>query len=289
MKTSPKTISTKPAICSSRNWFSAIESPIAAAPAPRRTKNATSPATKGRLERTIRPGRARLAEPVGLDRRDRREVARHEREHAGREERDEARSERDGDAGRAHRSSAHSNRASSSSSRRSTSGSRGGGSRGGSSRTRAERERLQPHASAADDDAPRRAIPASGSSHASQSKPCRGGHGQHASAELVDELRLDLALRVAGRDPHPDERLHPARDLGVRGVERRVADRADELGLELGRGRPLLARPRGRRERQRDRDGEGDREGEGGPHAAARARSIPSSSSPASSTGPAIR
>ena len=52
MKPSPKTIRMKPATCSSRIWFSVKESPTAAAPAPSSTKNATSPATKGRLERT---------------------------------------------------------------------------------------------------------------------------------------------------------------------------------------------------------------------------------------------
>ena len=54
MKTSPNTIRTKPATCSSRNWLRVIESPTAAAPAPSRTKTETSPATKGRLETTTR-------------------------------------------------------------------------------------------------------------------------------------------------------------------------------------------------------------------------------------------
>ena len=43
------------------------------------------------------PRGARLAEAVGLDRRDRREVARHERQDAGRDDRDDAREERDRD------------------------------------------------------------------------------------------------------------------------------------------------------------------------------------------------
>ena len=54
MNAKPKTIRTKPAICSIRNWFCVNESPIAAAPAPSRTKTVTSPATNGRLERTTR-------------------------------------------------------------------------------------------------------------------------------------------------------------------------------------------------------------------------------------------
>ena len=100
MKAKPKTIRTKPAICSSRNWFLVIERPTAAAPAPSRTNTATSPATNGRLETSDPPRRAGLAEPLGLDRRDRGEVAGDERQHAGREERDEARAEGD-DHGRA--------------------------------------------------------------------------------------------------------------------------------------------------------------------------------------------
>ena len=94
MKTSPNTIRTKPATCSSRNWLRVIESPTAAAPAPSRTKTETSPATKGRLETTTRraaPG----SQALRLDRRDGREVAGHQREHAGGEERDEARAEGD--------------------------------------------------------------------------------------------------------------------------------------------------------------------------------------------------
>ena len=52
-----------------------------------------------------RPGaRSRLAEPLGLDRRDGGEVARDERQHARREERDEARDERDEDRVRLMRS-----------------------------------------------------------------------------------------------------------------------------------------------------------------------------------------
>ena len=54
MKTSPKTISTNPAICSSRNWFRRSEPPIAAAPAPSPTKTAVKPSTNGTLARTTR-------------------------------------------------------------------------------------------------------------------------------------------------------------------------------------------------------------------------------------------
>src|SRR5829696_5086646 len=54
MNTSPNTIRTKPAICSSRNWFRVIERPTAAAPAPRSTNTATRPATNGTLATTTR-------------------------------------------------------------------------------------------------------------------------------------------------------------------------------------------------------------------------------------------
>src|SRR6185436_13154117 len=102
------------------------------------------------------------------DRRDRREIARHERQHAGREEGEEARAEGDDDGGSAHGSK----RASSSSSRRSSAGSSGSGSTspGGSS----SRRRLHRHASAPTTAAPR-TRPRSGSTQATSSKPFLGG------------------------------------------------------------------------------------------------------------------
>ena len=173
MNTSPKTIRTKPAICSSRNWLRVIERPTAAAPAPSRTKTATSPATNGRLATHHPPRRAGLAEPVGLDRRDRREVAGHERQHAGGEERDEAGAERD-DHGRA----AHaSKRASSASSRRSSSGSSGSPRRAGgaSPRRRLQRQARTPHGDRADREPGERQQPG----EPVEALPRR--HGQHAS------------------------------------------------------------------------------------------------------------
>ena len=97
MNTSPKTIRTKPAICSSRNWFRGIERPTAAAPAPSRTKTAMRPATNGRLARTTRRAAPGSPSRSASTRRDRRQIARHERQHARSEERDEAGGERDGD------------------------------------------------------------------------------------------------------------------------------------------------------------------------------------------------
>src|SRR5262249_28305307 len=52
---------------------------------------------------------------------------------------------------------------------------------------------------------------------------------EHLRPELGDQRILDLLLAVAGRDACADDRLHALRDRGVRLVERRLADRADEL------------------------------------------------------------
>ena len=53
------------------------------------------------------------------------------------------------------------------------------------------------------------------------------------SPNCGDECVLDLLLRVARRDAYSDERLHALRDRGIRLVEGRLADRADDLGLEI--------------------------------------------------------
>ena len=68
MKTSPKTIRTKPAICSSRNWFSANERPIAPRPrrAGRRPRRARRRRAGSRRRRAARPP----ARPAGQPRRD---------------------------------------------------------------------------------------------------------------------------------------------------------------------------------------------------------------------------
>ena len=274
MNTSPKTIRTNPAICSSRNWFRVIERPTAAAPAPSSTNTATSPADERKAGQDDPPRRAWLAEPVRLDGRDRREVSGHERQDAGRQERDEAGAE--GDRGRA---GAHgSKRASSASSRRSTSGSSGGSS-----------PRRVAHAAPA----PREHAP---TTVALDRQPCERQqprdpveslprrHRQDARAEVGDELRLDLALRVARGDPRADERLHPARDRSVGGVEGRLADR-DRRARTRARprvGRLSLAAACAAKASASEREREQ-------PHAGAWARSIPSSRSDSSSTGPAIR
>src|ERR687887_491297 len=67
---------------------------------------------------------------------------------------------------------------------------------------------------------------------------------EHALPELVYELRLDLALRVAGSDPGADERAHAVGDRRVRERERRMAGRTDDLVLELGERRVGLTRRR---------------------------------------------
>ena len=69
--------------------------PTAAAPAPRTTKTTVKPKMNGMLETTTRRAVAALAEPAGLDARDRREVAGDERQHARHDDRDEAGRERD--------------------------------------------------------------------------------------------------------------------------------------------------------------------------------------------------
>ena len=223
------------------------------------------------------PRRARLAQPLGLDGGDRGEVAGDERQDARREKRDEAGAERDEDGGAAHGSK----RASSSSSRRSSAGSSGSAASADGSSSAPARVAPAPGEQAHDHDAERE--PGERQHPRDQLEALLRRLGQHRRAELVDERGLDLALRVAGGDPLADERLHPQRDGRVRGVERRLADRADELGLELGRGRALLARSRRGGEDERD-----ERERRR-PHAGASARSMPASSSAASSTGPAIR
>ena len=77
-------------------------------------------------------------------------------------------------------------------------------------------------------------------------------------AELPDECRLDLALRVAGGDPLADERTYAVGDRGVRERERRLAGGAVDLVLELLQRWTLLARERGRGERKPDEEREHD-------------------------------
>src|SRR5581483_2170061 len=114
------------------------------------------------------PARAALAEARHLDARDGREVAGHERQDAGRDHGDEAGEEGDGKLLAHHASK----RASSSSSRRSSAGSSGGPA--ATATVPAARFRDQTHAPPARATAPT-AMPASGSSQASRSKPCVAG------------------------------------------------------------------------------------------------------------------
>ena len=80
------------------------------------------------------------------------------------------------------------------------------------------------------------------------------GRGEDLRPVLGDELLLDLALRVAAVDQAPDQRSLLVRECGVGLVERRLADEAHDLRLDLGQRRMLLAR-------ERDRRGDGERRG----------------------------
>ena len=140
-------------------------------------------------------GRAAVTEPIGLDRRDGRQVAGHEWQHAGREERDEAAGKRDEGLGRTPVMS--SNRASSSSTRRSSSGSSGSPpprrpvAAAGSTSTRERRPRPRR----------RRARP-SGSSQARRSNPCFGGSAStpgpnwSTSCALISAALSPAAIRA---------------------------------------------------------------------------------------------
>ena len=54
MNASPKTTSTKPETCSSRNWSRKSPPPRSAAPTPSATKTAVKPSTNGMLATTTR-------------------------------------------------------------------------------------------------------------------------------------------------------------------------------------------------------------------------------------------
>src|SRR5205814_2212879 len=120
------------------------------------------------------PGGSGLAEPSGLDRRNRGQIAWHEWQHAWSDERDHSGRERN-------RYLAHhySNRASSSSTRRSSSASTGPWpftecalNGPGSARPRVQRQAATPST------APAATMPTSGSSHARRLKPCLGGEAR---------------------------------------------------------------------------------------------------------------
>ena len=229
MKASPNTTSTKPAMRSSRNWSLNI------APADERGTDAEEDEEGGEPEDERHaacdhaPRIPRLAELIGIDRRHGREVRGHERKHARREERDHPGEERDRDRRPAHPLMPQpSNRASSSSTRRSSSGSSCVGGRLGRRRSPTPRADEEADRDRPADERGEREQPGE------EPEPAFRRLREHLGPELGDERVLDLLLRVAGGDPHADERLHPLGDGSVRLVERRLADRAHELGLEIG-------------------------------------------------------
>ena len=144
--------------------------------------------------------------------------------------------------------------------------------------------RLQRQASAPTTTSPTRE-PGERQQPGDQVEPLARRHGEHGGAELVDELRLDLALRVAGGDPRADERLHPQRDRArrrCRASSRRPGQTSsDSSSAAVGCSRSPPPAPTSASATQRDARGALTR--------APSARSIPSSTSCASSTGPAIR
>ena len=104
-------------------------------------------------------------------------------------------------------------------------------------------------------------------------EPPLGRRGEHLLAEVVDELRLDLRLRVAGRDPGADERPHAVGHRGRRLIQGRMARGADDLALDLGERRLRLARESGSGQREREKA-----DGEATPHHGESAERIPASS-----------
>ena len=233
----PSTIRTKPAISYCERWLTAL--PTAAAAAPSTTNTTVKPSDEGQARRHDLPRDAALAEPRDLDRRERREVARDERQHARRDHGDEAGEERDRAASQA------SKRASSASSRASSSGARRDDglapARRGGRATSTTRRAASPAAPSED--------PADRQHPGEQVEAVRRGRREHAAAVVRDHLVEDLLLAPALGDPPADLRLHLLRDGRRRLVERLVADRADELRLELG-----LARARGGERRRRERE-----------------------------------
>ena len=170
------------------------------------------------------PADAALAEPVDLDGRDRREVARHERQHARRDHRDETREERDRQLLKS------SKRASSSSTRRSSSGrapSRRRAARGSARVARPHARRRAPARRR------RAAMPPSGSTHASRSKPCVLRRREDRRAELGDHRVEDLPSRSGTRRcalrPRSSSRARPrsrTRRASCGTTGRRAASRA---------------------------------------------------------------
>src|SRR3990170_4021867 len=228
MNASPKMTRTKPATFSSRNWSAKRRPPTSAAPTPSSTKNAVKPSTNGKLARTTRravPGCPSRSASTA-DTADR----------------------YPGTSGRTHGARNETMPATNAT---------------GIAvqlisvveagelfvdeplELRVERRRLTFRRRAAA--APRPDEQAEGYP-APQKRPEReepreeaeaalGRGREHPCAELADERVLDLLLSVTRGNSHPDERLHPLRDRRVRLVQRRLADRAHELGFEVGRVR----------------------------------------------------
>ena len=277
MNPSPKTIRMKPAICSSRIWLRWNERPTAAAPAPSRTNTVISPATNGTLASEDAAGGAGLPEPVGLD------ATRPPRGSPGRAAARTARGTRRSPrrtrpaAGRrAHGRSVRARR---------RAGARARDPAAARRRRLARARRLQRQASSADDDRPecepgeRQQPGEQVEARASAAPRARPWPNCSTSSALISLFVSPAAIRSRMIC------LHAQRDRRVRGVERRLADRAHELGLELGGvGRSSLAAA-GAARRARARPSATSRLIDGG----ASARSTPSSSSSASRTAPAMR
>ena len=192
MNASPRTTSMKPAISSCA--VDGRTPPIAAAPAPSTTKTTVKPTMNGRLAEGDAPRRPRLAEPVGLDRRDRREVAGHERQHAGRDDRDEPARNATGICARTCSALVEAGELLVHPRARAPGSSVGRGrprlALRGSSARRGSRATSAPPTSADERQQP-----------GEQVEALLRRRGEDLRPELGDELVLDLALRVACRDP----------------------------------------------------------------------------------------
>ena len=199
----PSTTRTKPAISSCVRLSTVL--PTAAAAAPSSTKTAVNPTMNGRLASSDAPRDAALAEPVDLDRRDRRQVAGDERQDARRHDRDEAGEERDRKLLK-HRTARAPRR-----SARSISGSSAGRLRwrGAGRRPRASTARRRPSTTAPAIDAADRQHPGE------QVEAVRRGRREDARPEVRDHLVEDLLLAPALRDPPADLGLHLLRDCGA--------------------------------------------------------------------------
>src|SRR5262249_20506470 len=98
--------------------------------------------------------------------------------------------------------------------------------------------------------------PADGEQPGEEVEAVRPRHAEYGWPEHLHERVLDLALRPALRDPRADVRLDLLGGGRVRLVERRVAGRADGLGLHLALGPMLVAPERRRSQHQGGQDGD---------------------------------